>query len=189
MYVATGDSISAGTNYPTIAWNSLTPSIIRFANTATSGYGCSTINSEYTSVVAPFYNSARDRNVVSIMCGANDGGTPDASYATILLWVAKAKATGYTVIVLTNTSINGMRSDSGGPITGDQWMQELATLIRNGAVANGYTVSDVNANATMGCTGCYANTTYFSDGEHPTVAGQNIISPILKSTLQSLGFY
>jgi phospholipase/lecithinase/hemolysin len=38
----------------------------------------------------------------------------------------------------------------------------------------------------MGCDACAANTTYFSDGEHPTAAGQALLGPIAQAAIQSV---
>lgn len=115
------------------------------------------------------------------MCGANDVGAndPNASYASILSWVSAAKATGYSVVVLTMISKLG----------GDTFKNSLNTLILNGAVANGYTVADMTADTHVGCDGCYSNLTYFqADGIHPTATGESTIAGYLETALQSLGF-
>lgn len=98
----------------------------------------------------------------------------------MLSYVTAAKATGYSVIVMTIMS-NAVLPD--GP------RATLNGLITGGAAGNGYIVADVGANATMGCNGCNSNMTYFQpDGTHPTVAGHIIVAGIVKTALQSLGF-
>lgn len=197
--MADGDSITAGTattSYPQVAVNALTPGAIRVDDVGQSGHSCAQQDSGYATNVAPHYDATETRNVATLLCGANDwqNNTTDlSSYTSILSWAAKAKATGFSVIIITNPSRSV--SSFGGPNsngqTGDQYVQALATRIRNGAVANGYTVADVNGDATIGCTGCYTNSTYFQgDGIHLLQAGYNIIGgTYLKAALQSLGFY
>ncbi len=125
------------------------------------------------------------------MCGANDytnNITDLSSYNSILSYVSAAQATGFSVIVLTPTSRIGGPNTNGQ--TGDQFVQALSVRIRNGAVANGYTVADVNADPVMGCTGCYSNLTYFdSGGLHPTQTGLNVIAGYLTTALLSVGFH
>lgn len=151
-------------------------------NSAVSGTTCTQQASSYTAHVGSKFNGAKS-NAASILCGAADylfGGTTANAYTQILSWVVSAKATGFNpVLVATMISHNG--------VGGDTFKSTLNALITGGAVANGYTVVDFGANATMGCDGCFANATYFQDGIHPTAAGDTILSGILKATLQTFG--
>ncbi len=151
-----------------------------FSNVATPGLTCQQMSDRYTTSIAPLYDSHRTRNVASIMCGANNNGSDLDSYNAILTWVASAKATGFNVVVFTMLS----------RVSLDSFKNALNTRIRNGAVANGYTVADSGSDPNMGCDGCYANLTYFqADQVHPTLAGQVIVAnPYAEAALATLGF-
>jgi phospholipase/lecithinase/hemolysin len=47
-------------------------------------------------------------------------------------------------------------------------------------------LADFAANETMGCDACAASTTYFPDGEHPSIAGHAILGPIAQAAIQSV---
>ena len=47
-------------------------------------------------------------------------------------------------------------------------------------------LSDFANNATMGPDSAAANTTYYSDGEHPTDVGYSILAPIASAAIKSL---
>src|ERR1043166_8434793 len=89
------------------------------------------------------YSSERPFNVLTFNCGINDfkqGVTDEnVTYALILQYVAARKAVGWTVIVLT-VEDDAVPSPNA---TFETYRHNLNTLIRNGAVANGYTVLDI----------------------------------------------
>lgn len=147
------------------------------------------MDTRYSTNIAGLFDTTSVNNVVSLLCGTNDysAGTTDLSaYTSILSWVSKAKATGYTVLIFTPISRFG--TDNGHGQTGDQYEQALSARIIGGAVANGYTVIDLNGDVNIGCTGCYANTTYFNPDEiHLTQTGYNIIGSYYLSALNALG--
>lgn len=125
-------------------------------------------------------------NAATIDCGRNDyvgGRTPAQTYADILSIVAYLKARGLSVIV------NNMGSASTYDVSDPTWKPALNALIAGGAVANGYTVSDIGADANLGCLGCYSNLTYFlPDGVHLTQTGYNLKGTIVGVRLTALGF-
>ncbi len=153
-------------------------------NVAQSGTTCTQMAGSYAAHVGSKYNGAKVGNAASILCGANDylfGGTAAAAYTQILAWVASAQATGFSPVLVAT-----MISHSGAG--GDTFKNTLNASITGGAVANGYTVVDFGADPTMGCDGCFSNTTYFqSGGIHPTAAGDAILSGILQAVLKTAG--
>jgi len=156
-------------------------------NVANGGETSASMLAQYSASVAAHFNP-NTLNVLTIMIGANDfvAGTATATtYANILSEVAAAQATGFQrVIVFTNTSHNGLVN----ALTGDQWMQDLASKITGGAVAHNYSVCDVNSDTNLGITGAYADTLWFQDGIHPTQTGQNRIATVyLKTCLAAVG--
>lgn len=120
--------------------------------------------------------------VCTLMIGTNDpniGNTTAMAYANILSWVSTVKAAGCTVIVSTNISEMGR----------DTFLQTLGALIRGGAVANGYSVADVQSDPNMGCVGCWMNAMYFrADGVHPTQLGYQTIAPYFTAAMKAAGF-
>lgn len=164
-----------------------TPQILYF-DTAIGGRTCQDRITNGPILVDPFMNSHRKYNIVSFQCGLNDyaGGitNPNTVYASILTYVAARKAAGAGfVIVLTMEDAQVFTPNS----TFQTFRSTLNGLIRAGAVANGYTVMDIAADATMGCDGCASNTTYFRDGEHPTAAGYTIFANYLNPILTTIG--
>lgn len=186
-----GDSITANMGETTVIANRYGNlglasmqgvSTYAYANVAVGGQTCLQRTTAYPTDVRPRFNPASKFKVASLLCGINDrvGGADEATvYARILAWVALAIADGFTPVVWT-VEDNGIMSDG--------YRATLNGLITAGAAGNGYTVADIAANATMGCNGCDANTTYFIDGTHPTVAGNAIFGTVLKTTLESLGW-
>lgn len=123
----------------------------------------------------------------SITCGQNDyvgGRTEAAAYADILSLVTLAQAKGMSVIV--DTIMDSIVTDTGAGAT---WRNNLNTLIRNGAAGAGYVVADAGADATLGCTGCYLNATYFNaDGIHLVTPGWAIKGGLDAARLTGFGF-
>lgn len=129
-----------------------------------------------------YKSASTPAQIASIFVGANDfllGFTTTQCYSNLLSWVALAKADGFNVLVITPIShigtING--------VTGDDYVADLAGKIIAGAAANGYTVVNAHGNANLGGVGAYANTTYFSDGIHPTQAGQDILASLFEAAI------
>lgn len=153
------------------------------AKFAEGGTDCSDAVAKYPTFVAPFYNSNRQANVASIGCGHNDyihGKTAAASYADILSFVSAAKTTGFTVVVGTVAS---------SFFVSDVWRADLNTLIRDGAAANDYIVRDSGSDASLGCSGCYSNLTYFdADQTHLNLTGQVVKAGYMYDILFALGF-
>ena len=137
-----------------------------------------------TSVITTIHETGPVQ-AVSLLCGINDfvllGSSASTAFSSITSWVSTIKAAGYTnVYVATLTSST--------PAAAETYRESLNTLIINGAAGNGYTVIPFGADANMGCHNCYMNTTFFSDGRHPTTLGQQTLGAIVKTTLDGLGF-
>src|ERR1022692_1518107 len=47
-------------------------------------------------------------------------------------------------------------------------------------------IADFAADPKMGCDACAANTTYYPDGEHPSIAGHAILGPIAQAAIQKV---
>lgn len=188
--VVEGDSITEGATfaqYPELGVSGLT--YTQYVNVGSPGSTCAQILSRYSSGVGSNYKATYgvSNNVATIKCGVNDHNTTADSPSTVynnyvLPWVVLAKASGFKVMVGTLGSF----STEGAAVSG--WRDAYNSLIISGALANGYTIFDFASDPNMGCNGCYSNTTYFSDGIHPTSGGQVIYGAIYKAALQSAGF-
>lgn len=156
---------------------------------AYGGTGCGDAVTNYPTLGRPFYNSRRMRNAFTLNCGVNDythGDTTASVYANLLAVVALAKADGFTVAVSTLAAAQRFTDP-----TGYAWRADLNSKITGGAVANGYVVWDVGADASVGCDTCWQNATYFSqepDVVHFTTAGTAVQAGYLTTALQALGF-
>lgn len=140
----------------------------------------------YASIIAPYFFSARTRNIAVLGCGTNDwlsGASTTTVYNHILSIVAKAKATGFSVVVGTISSSDRFTMANGGWA----WRADLNSKITGGAVANGYTVFDYGNDAMLGGNTSWMDATYFTDGTHFTAAGQTIQAMYLKTALDALG--
>lgn len=185
-FTADGDSVTQGppagtaaATYPALASNiARRPKLV---NVAVSGQTCNTMQANFNSVVLPNFNAAFTHNFASLLCGYNDALSsppPATIYAFMSSWVTKCLAGSFTCIVGTMTDTDRYSEADRATLNG---------LITGGAGGGGYTVADFGADATMGCNGCDANTTYFSDKTHPTEAGQVILGNIIAAVLTSLG--
>jgi trimeric autotransporter adhesin len=88
------------------------------------------------------------------------------------------KLQGYKIIIFSN-----MDATAGG---GDSGKNTNNTAIRNQWTFISDAFADVGADPQMGCNGCASNTTYFSDGLHPTDVGQSKIGAIAQRALNHL---
>ncbi|MEQ1790298.1 MAG: SGNH/GDSL hydrolase family protein [Rickettsiales bacterium] len=192
-----GDSITAGytigaygMGYPRVVGN------INGSGSATYNLGIpgNTISAMYTRVadVTSRYDSGYAKNVNVIFAGTNDidnratgtivgyGTTVWTSY--LLPYIQAVQAAGFSR-VLVGTIIARNWVGSGTDKT-EKETERLAynTLIRDNAVAEGYTVLDFAGLSEMSN---YANTTYIVDAVHPTRLGYNVMgtyaAPIISS--------
>lgn len=142
---------------------------------------------QFTTYVLPTKSTNYKHNVVSIGCGHNDflhGTSAASSYSSILATVVAAKAAGFTVIV--GTVMDAIDLNSGAGAT---YRSALNASITGGAVANGYSVADVSADANLGCNNCYLDGTYFlPDGVHLTTTGWAKKATYTAPILTALGF-
>ncbi len=143
-------------------------------------------NVSFALAMPPFYRASRTHNIAGITCGVNDAlGSETAVqvYSHITSLVVKLQAAHFDGVIVNTVT------DSSQGNANTSWRTDLNTLIRNGAIMYGYTVSDPGGDSLLGCTDCYMNLTYFNvDGVHPTAAGYAIyVASYLKPALVSLG--
>lgn len=110
-------------------------------------------------------------NVVGFWGGTNDfqqsGATVAAVYASLTSCVSQAHAAGAKALVATMLSRTGSNPIGGETLDADKNAYN-ALIFANVAGADG--IVDFSGTP-LGCDGCYANTTWFTDGVHPTQLG------------------
>lgn len=139
------------------------------------------INNAAATADRPYSNNNRRFRVLAVLSGVNDfvsGRTKEQVLADILTYAQARIAAGWQVIVFTQPS-NSFVTEAN--------RQFVNNGIKSNASQIGYTVADWGSDANMGCNGCHANRTYFLDGSHPTIAGNDIGAGYLKAALNSLG--
>jgi lysophospholipase L1-like esterase len=195
LVVAEGDSITAGfgigntSNYLNQA-SALFSRPKRLINTAMTGTWvgpASTVNTmtnRYTGPAAPggLTLSYYTHTIVSILGGTNDivGGRSAATiYTDLTTWVSNCKALGYKTIVCTVLP----RSD----VTGT--LETVRTTLNSSIVANtagADFICDFAAHPVMGANATTSNTSYYSDGIHPTAYGTSLLASLYAYAVNSI---
>lgn len=190
IYVAEGDSISGGNGpecYPFLYGAHDSPAVI---GTVWAVGGSSLANlvtrAPLVDAVIPPNKNGRTF-LLSVLIGANDlaayPGASDAAaasaYASALAAYCDARrAAGFKVVVCTilprtNATHNTRRALVNAQIV--TWAGTHADAI-----------CDFAADATMGPDAAASNTTYYSDGLHPTVTGYGLLEAIIRPALNGL---
>lgn len=98
--------------------------------------------------------------------------------ARIRLYCIARRAAGWRVILLPITS--GNMAGSGGASADTNYIQPLNAIFATYGTSDGVDRVGSAADTTMFGTGAYSNTTYFSDGIHPTEAGHaRLVTPFM----------
>jgi lysophospholipase L1-like esterase len=177
----TDPNVSMGANlkYSALAQAAITP-FPQGSNFAISGSGIANISARSAAVDAAFATTSLAEKLLFLFDGANDSGLGAATLVADLkayCLARKAASPGLKIVIATllpqtTAGFNTFRDAVNPLIKADSsWYDAIA---------------DFAANGTMGCDACAANTTYFSDGEHPTAAGQALLGPIAQAAIQSV---
>ncbi len=185
VLVAEGDSITAGTGVSTYPYRfgpNANPGLYGVVY-ATTGSTITTMEGRATKVDGIIPPTTTDRTfILSVLIGANDLPTDGGSTASWLTQLAAyldaRRAAGYkvalcTVLPRTTGSFNTARN-------------EVNAILRTWVGTHADAICDFAANATMGPDAAASNTTYYSDGTHPTAAGQVILETVYRSTINSM---
>lgn len=118
--------------------------------------------------------------IVTIHMGANDmtGYTGAAYYAATMPYVAELRALGAKVVICTVLPRNAQP-------TFNTNRDAYNTLLRAGVGVDFDGLIDYDTTI-MGLEATTANTTYYGDGLHPTLAGQQLLEPVYTAVLRSL---
>ena len=181
-----GDSITDPTvsmapnlKYSALAQAAITP-FPEGSNFAISGSGIANITARSAAVDAAFATPSLTEKLLFLFDGANDMGLGASTLVADLkayCLARKAASPGLKIVIATllpqtTSGFNTFRDAVNPLIKADNsWYDAIA---------------DFAADPTMGCDACAGNTTYFSDGEHPTAAGQAILGPIARAAIQTI---
>jgi len=120
--------------------------------------------------------------IVSLHLGANDfeGATTAAGlYASMIGYAAELKELGAKVVICSTLP----RTTGGAGFEAKR--NAYNTLLRAGVGVDFDGMADFDTTI-MGTESTAANTTYYGDGTHPTLAGQQLLEPVYTATLRSL---
>lgn len=177
-----GDSITAELSadtvkYPYAAVQSINAHLA-YLNFAVSGSTLTDLNNRATMVDAAYTPSKTC--VLSVLIGANDlfaSGDTNAFVAGLKTYCNARKSAGWKVVVCTiisdcSANVNTRRAPVNGAIRADNSFYDA--------------LADFGGDAIMGADATCSNTTYFSDGVHPTAAGYTILAPLSSASISSL---
>jgi lysophospholipase L1-like esterase len=146
---------------------------------ATNGAGLATLTGRAAALDQCIGNAPK--HILSVLIGANDlkSYSSAAQYITdFAAYCAARRAAGWLVVVCTilpqtDATHNTRRASVNAAIAG--WVG-----------INCDAIADFASNTTMGDDADAANITYYSDGLHPTAAGQAVLQPILTAAVDAL---
>lgn len=159
------------------------PQWLKYEVWAVGGATIENLISQYTGNISPLYDGTKATNLLFLMEGTNSmnpgigndtGAQAAAAMATL---IADGQATGFTVIVATCLPSTF--------VTEANRTTYNTTLITNASSSN-YTIADIASDPVMGQAGQQTNTTYYTDGVHPTRTGMAEIAPIVANALRPL---
>jgi trimeric autotransporter adhesin len=140
----------------------------------------------------PFINSGRGgpgSSVVVGIEGTNDlavGSTAAQAYANMQSYCAARRAAGWKVIITTVLPRSAALAVSQGAFNAARATYNANLQANWATFCDG--LADWASDPTMGPDGAESNTTYYSDGVHPTSLGMSIIAPYVVTAIKSLGY-
>lgn len=183
-----GDSIARGVNLyqRDEAWPFLMlPNLygtapVRLTDTAISGWTLAQMQADFAGSVQPFYSASRAKNIVVVAGGTNSlyfGASQEDTLAQYFTLCDTARAAGLLVVAQTL-----LPRDAPG-------FEAKRQFVNTGIRANPShydALADTAAIVGMGGAGDYANTTYYGDGTHPTIAGHVLLEPVYRAAVLEL---
>lgn len=191
--VIDGDSISvpylltAAQSYFYIAAQTTSP-ILPFRTVALSGATCPNRTSAIPTSIQPLSVLGTKRALV-IYCGTNDIGLSNATitaaqvYSNMQAYVTAARAAGYTKIAI--ATLLPFAEGTAGCAGNNPVRDSVNTMLRS-SPAGADVLIDWAADATIGPDAVCGNTTYYSDGTHPTALTDSIMATYLEAQLPNL---
>lgn len=177
--LADGDSITQGFGrYPTWPDFVMADTGTKVRNIAVSGRRLFTMDDEYATASAPFYDVITLNRLV-IMGGINDIRAHGADDTDLQTWIqsycGKAQATGFEVWVCTL-----MPCSSSWNSTKETYRDDYNTWLRANYATFADGLIDYEAETELSDS---TDTTYFADGLHPTHVGLRVMANTVKATL------
>jgi len=146
-------------------------------NMGVSGIRIDQMVSNFPTRIAPFYSSARGKNII-VLWEATNALAASQSAPTVRghyqAYLALAAAAGFEVIVATTLPSTVL-------LTGSKETERVALnadLVANWASYGFAGIADVAAHPNLQNA---ADTTYYSDGTHPNATGYGVIEPIIRT--------
>jgi len=170
--------VAAASKYFSVAQFGMSP-FPQGANDAVSGSNVSNLMTRAPTIDS-WFSLVSGLKVLYVFIGANDQGDGASTFVANLksyCLARKAASPGLKIVLATllpqtTSGFNVFRDAVNPLIKADSSFWDA--------------IADFAANPTMGCDSCAANTTYFSDGEHPSAAGHAILGPIAMAAIQSV---
>lgn len=170
-----GDSITAADGFPETAMEDITP-LWQWGKSATAGAQVSTMEARAALVDERLLPSKRNP-VLWVLCGRNDlqAVSAETFFASLKSYCQDRQAEGWLVVLATLlpstfSGFNTKRNTVNSSIVADATFYDV--LCRFDQVAN------------MGADSDASNATYYSDGTHPTAAGNNLLAPVAQAAIE-----
>ncbi len=170
--------VAAASKYYHVAQSAIAP-FPQGGNDAVSGSSIATVASR-SATIDSWFTPISGSKVLFLLVGANDQGDGVTTFvANVKAYCLARKAANpglkivlATLLPQTTSGFNTFRDTVNTAIYADHSYYDA--------------LADFAANSTMGCDACAASTTYFPDGEHPSVAGHAILGPIAQAAIQTV---
>lgn len=174
--ITAGNHVGAGEDYPSLVVAAL-PAIA--ANDHNVAEPSSVINDSQGTTADGYYDGTKQVNLCCVMWGINDlagGATAAAMVASLKAWCLNRRSTGWTVAVLTLLPCNSF--------TNANSLREAANaLIRADASFYDLLIDLGDTGTTMGNVSALSDASKYSDGVHPTYAGNQLLEPAITAAL------
>lgn len=179
--VAEGDSITAsGSTYFHKYLPNASP-VVQGRNIAVAGSGMTELEGRATALDAmlPAAGVTTGDFILTVKIGTNYGVLTTAEFLTrYAAYLDARRARGWVVVICTILPQILPGSNT--------WRNVVNPILRTWVGTHCDAVVDFAANTTIGEDGDYANATYYSDGTHPTDAGQVIMETIYRPVINAI---
>lgn len=175
-----GDSITAdqGPSLNTYPYLLTIPAARLPRNYAVSGSTVADMVTRATNVLPP--NVPVAAKILTVLIGHNDMASGDSAatfFANLKSYCLARKAEGWVVVVATVLP---------STVSGFNVKRNAANVLIRADPSFYDALCDFDTNPTIGADAAASNVTYYSDGTHPTQAGQNLLAPIMQATINPL---
>ncbi len=177
--ITAGNHVGAGEDYPSLVAVAL-PGIA--ANDQNVAVPSSVINDTQGTTADGYFDGTKSANICCVMWGINDlsgGATAAQMVASLKAWCQNRLRHGWTVVVLTLLPCNSF--------TNANSLREAANvLIRADSSFYSALIDLGDTSTVMGNVSALSDTAKYSDGVHPTAAGNVLLEPTITAALTTL---